>query len=73
MGSLTDEPYNFERFDQYVRRGREQREFGAFADILHAGQSASEISGTLLDDGSLLHLSQVWRRRTTVVEFGSFT
>ena len=65
--------YNYERFDAYVAGGAEQREFAAFPDHLHAGDQAPEISGVLLDDRNHLALSEVWRRRTVVVEFGSFT
>ncbi len=70
---MSSEGYNYERFDEHVAAGQEIEEFGAFANLLHAGASAPEISGTLLDDESPLQLSDVWRRRTTVVEFGSFT
>ena len=65
--------YNYQRFDEYVAAGREHDDFAAFAKLLHAGAGAPEIRGTLLDDGSPMQLSDVWRRRTTVVEFGSFT
>ena len=64
--------YNYETFDGYVASGDEQREFAAWPDLLHAGDAAPEIAGTLLD-GNQLALSSVWKRRTTVVEFGSFT
>lgn len=65
--------YNYETFDGYVASGEEQREFGAWPNLLHAGEPAPEIAGTLLDDGSELALSSVWQRRNVVVEFGSFT
>jgi hypothetical protein len=65
--------YNYETFDGYVSSGAEQREFAAWPNVLHAGQPAPEIAGTLLDDGSALSLPSVWKRRNVVVEFGSFT
>ena len=65
--------YNYDRFDLYVQDGAEQREFSAFPNHLHAGDEAPEISGVLLDERNRLSLSEVWRRRTVVVEFGSFT
>lgn len=65
--------YNYATFDGYVASGAEQREFGAWPDLLHAGQPAPEIAGTLLEDDTSLALSSVWKRRTVVVEFGSFT
>lgn len=71
--SAGSAPYNYEHFDQYVEDGAEQREFSAFANLLHAGDAAPEISGTLLDDGAHATLSHIWRSRTVVVEFGSYT
>lgn len=68
-----DASYNYETFDGYVRSGEEQREFAAWPNLLHAGQPAPEITGSLLDGGSELRLSSVWKRRNVVVEFGSFT
>ncbi len=65
--------YNYATFDGYVASDAEQREFGAWPNLLHAGQPAPEIAGTLLDDGSALNLASVWKHRNVVVEFGSFT
>jgi hypothetical protein len=65
--------YNYDRFDVYVEDGREQHEFAAFPNLLHAGDPAPEISGLLLNDRNQVALSEIWRRRTVVVEFGSFT
>lgn len=70
---MDQSTYNYARFDRYVEDGSEQREFRAFPDLLHAGEAAPEISGVLLDDGAALDLSEAWRQRTVVVEFGSFT
>jgi len=64
--------YNYATFDGYVASGDDQREFAAWPNLLHAADAAPEIAGTLLD-GNQLALSSVWKRRTTVVEFGSFT
>jgi hypothetical protein len=30
--------YNYERFDEYVESGVDEREFGAFPNMLHAGE-----------------------------------
>ncbi len=65
--------YNYERFDEYVASGEEEREFAAFPRLLRAGDGAPAITGTLLDDGAAVNLSEVWARRTAVIEFGSFT
>ncbi|MBA2529734.1 MAG: hypothetical protein H0V19_07210 [Euzebyales bacterium] len=65
--------YNYDRFDAYVSDGREEREFAAFPNLLHAGDPAPDITGHLLNDRNRIALSEIWRRRTVVVEFGSFT
>ncbi len=65
--------YNYARFDEYVRDGREEVEFGAFADGLHAGQPAPDFTVTRLDDGTAHQIADLWRRKDLVMEFGSFT
>jgi len=64
--------YNYEHFDAYVAAGEDEREFGAFPNALHAGEKAPDGELTLLG-GARLRLSDVWRRRGVVLEFGSFT
>jgi hypothetical protein len=65
-------PYNYERFDEYVESGVEEREFGAFPNMLHAGERAPD--GELQQlDGERVRLSELWRERGIVLEFGSFT
>ena len=64
--------YNYERFDEYVSTGEDEREFGTFPNVLHAGERAPD--GVLLQlGGSQLRLSDRWRARGVVLEFGSFT
>ena len=64
--------YNYERFDAYVEQGEEEQEFGAFPNMLHAGERAPD--GELqLVDGEPVRLSELWRRDGVVLEFGSFT
>ena len=64
--------YNYERFDAYVEQGEEEQEFGAFPNLLHAGERAPD--GELqLVDGERVRLSELWRRNGVVLEFGSFT
>ena len=65
--------YNYEHFDDCVADGSEAREFAAFADHLRVGGPAPDVEVTRLDDGRRERLSDRWRRRTTVLEFGSFT
>ena len=65
-------PYNYERFDAYVERGEEEREFGAFPTMLHGGERAPDGELQLLD-GERVRLSELWHRNGVVLEFGSFT
>jgi hypothetical protein len=64
--------YNYERFDAYVSSGEDEREFGAFPTMPHAGQQAPDGELTLLD-GERTRLSELWGRTGVVLEFGSFT
>jgi hypothetical protein len=64
--------YNYERFDEYVESGTDEREFGAFPNMLHAGERAPDGELQLLDRKSV-RLSELWRERGIVLEFGSFT
>jgi hypothetical protein len=64
--------YNYERFDEYVTSGADEPEFAGFPNVLHAGERAPDGELRLLD-GSTLRLSDVWRERGIVLEFGSFT
>ncbi len=64
--------YNYERFDEHVAAGEDEREFGGFPNFLHAGERAPD--GELRQlGGSALRLSDLWRQRGVVLEFGSFT
>lgn len=64
--------YNYERFDEYVETGVDEREFGAFPNMLHAGERAPDGELTLLD-GECVRLAELWSRSGVVLEFGSFT
>ena len=64
--------YNYEHFDVYVESGEDEREFGAFPNMLHAGERAPDGALTLLE-GEPVRLSELWRQRGLVLEFGSFT
>jgi len=64
--------YNYERFDEYVESGEDEREFGAFPSTLHAGERAPDGELTLLD-GERVRLSDLWQPHGVVLEFGSFT
>jgi len=64
--------YNYELFDAYVESGKDEREFGAFPNMLHAGDQAPDGELKLLD-GERVRLSELWSRQGVVLEFGSFT
>jgi hypothetical protein len=64
--------YNYERFDVYVESGEDEREFGAFPNVLHAGERAPDGELTVLD-GERVRLAELWSERAVVLEFGSFT
>jgi hypothetical protein len=64
--------YNYERFDEYVESGTDEREFGAFPNMLHAGERAPDGELQRLG-GERVRLSELWRERGIVLEFGSFT
>src|SRR5581483_8452855 len=50
--------YNYERFDEYVETGVDEREFAAFPNMLHAGERAPDGELLRLDDGSRVRLSE---------------
>lgn len=64
--------YNYEHFDVYVASGEDEREFGAFPNMLHAGERAPDGELTVLGGGRVT-LSELWRAHGVVLEFGSFT
>lgn len=64
--------YNYECFDAYVEAGGDEQEFGSFPNMLHAGERAPD-GELLLLDGDRIRLSNLWRRRGLVLEFGSYT
>ena len=64
--------YNYERFDVYVESGQDEREFASFPNMLHAGERAPDGELTALGGGTIA-LSELWRKRGVVLEFGSFT
>lgn len=64
--------YNYECFDTYAAQG-EESEFAAFPNHLHVGEPAPDAVLTALGSGRQERLSDRWRARTVVMEFGSFT
>jgi hypothetical protein len=64
--------YNYERFDLYVESGEDVREFGAFPNMLHAGERAPDGELTTLH-GERVRFADLWANTGVVLEFGSFT
>ncbi len=61
-----DDTYNYSIFNG-------QGDFEDFPNMLRAGALAPDFAATLLGTGQTVHLSDYWRQRDLVVEFGSFT
>jgi len=60
------ETYNYAAFG-----GSDQ--FLAFRTILPVGSTAPDFTATLLETGQLVQLSDYWRERDVLIEFGSLT
>ena len=65
--------YNYPRFDEYVAAGGDRADEDAFRASPWAGQRASDFTLPRLGDGAGVQLSDLWRSRPLVMEFGSFT
>ena len=65
--------YNYPRFDEYVAAGGDVADEEAFRASARAGQRAPDFTLRRLGDGAGVRLSDLWRSRPLVMEFGSFT
>jgi hypothetical protein len=65
--------YNYPRFDEYVAAGGDVADEAAFWASPQAGQRAPDFTLPRLGDGAGVRLSDLWRSRPLVMEFGSFT
>jgi hypothetical protein len=65
--------YNYPRFDEYVAAGGDLADEDAFRSSAWAGQRAPDFTLLRLGDGAGVRLSELWRSRPLVMEFGSFT
>jgi hypothetical protein len=65
--------YNYPRFDAYVAAGGDVADEGAFRASPWAGQRAPDFTLPRLGDRAGVRLSDLWRSRPLVMEFGSFT
>jgi hypothetical protein len=75
--SGTDETglagYNYVNFDHHVATGTDIADEVAFSGSSSAGEPAADFSLVRLDDGTQQKLSELWRQKPLVMEFGSFT
>lgn len=75
--SGTDETgpagYNYANFDRHVATDGDIADEIAFRGSSSAGEAAADFALVRLDDGSRQPLSELWRPKPLVMEFGSFT
>jgi hypothetical protein len=65
--------YNYAYFDQWVENWTDVADEAAFRDSFRPGEAAADFSLIRLDDGERVALSELWRAKPLVMEFGSFT
>jgi hypothetical protein len=65
--------YNYPRFDEYIAARRDMADEDAFRASPWAGQRVPDFTLPRLGDGVGVKLSDLWRSRPLVMEFGSFT
>jgi hypothetical protein len=65
--------YNYPRFDEYVASGGDSADEAAFWASPRAGQRAPDFTLARLGDRAPVALSDLWRSKPVVLEFGSFT
>jgi hypothetical protein len=65
--------YNYSRFDEYVAGGGDMADEAAFWNAPRAGERAADGILPRLGDGAQVRLSELWRSKPLVMEFGSFT
>ena len=65
--------YNYRNFDAWVALFGDLADEAAFAASPSAGQRAPDFTVPRLGDGALVSLSELWRSKPLVMEFGSFT
>jgi hypothetical protein len=70
---MDADDYNYEYFDRHVAAGADDRDEAAFRASFRAGERAGDFTVVRLDDGAPVALSELWRSRPLVMEFGSFT
>ena len=64
--------YNYAHFDRYVAGGGHRQDEAAFRASFRAGERAADFTLPRLGDAPV-RLSDLWRDKPLVMEFGSFT
>jgi hypothetical protein len=72
-GRMDADGYNYEYFDRHVAAGADEQDEAAFRASFRAGEAAGDFTVVRLDDGARVSLSDLWRSKPLVMEFGSFT
>jgi hypothetical protein len=76
---MVDQGYNYTYFDEHVAAGADADDEAAFRASYRAGEQAGDFALAQLDDGAdgsdsaQVKLSDLWRSKPLVMEFGSFT
>ncbi len=65
--------YNYAHFDDHVAAGGDAADEVAFWQSPRAGERAEDFTLLRLGDGGQVRLSELWRSKPLVMEFGSFT
>jgi len=66
-------PYNYAHFDDYVAGGSDVADEATFREAPRAGERAPDFTLPRFGDGAQIRLSELWRAKPLVMEFGSFT
>ena len=65
------DPIDLETYNYAVFEG--QGDYETFPTSFQAGAEAPDFTATLLDTGEQVKLSDYWRERDVLIEFGSYT
>jgi hypothetical protein len=73
MGTAMDERQEIESYNYATFEASEEAVFPGFRTALPVGSAAPDVAVTIADTGQPAHLSDFWRGRDLVIEFGSLT
>jgi hypothetical protein len=73
VGETDAAGYNYAYFDQLVATEGDVADEVEFSRSFHAGEPAEDFSLVRLDDNGQQKLSELWKTKPLVMEFGSFT